>query len=88
MGALLKVLGYIIFVVGGLWGFVISLKIVIDNLGFIGGAIAFFVFPVTFVFAPLYAGIADSNWFPLILNYGSGISCAILVAISESIDRG
>jgi hypothetical protein len=77
----------LIFAVCGLWGFVLCLKIVTDHLGFIGGVIAFALAPVAFAFAPWYAGIADGNWFPLLLNYGGSISAGILYAIGGAIDK-
>ena len=67
-------------------GFFISLGIVVDHLGFIGGAIAFFLAPVTLAFAPWYEAIANANWFPVMLVYGGGIGATILVAIGSAID--
>lgn len=52
MGLIFKIPAFIVYFVAGLWGFLICLGIVIDNLGFIGGAIAFFVAPFTLAFAP------------------------------------
>jgi len=86
MGAILKIPGYIVYLVAGLWGFFISLGIVVDHLGFIGGAIAFFLAPMTLAFAPWYEAIANSNWFLIILVYGGGIGATILVAIGSAID--
>ena len=45
MGAIFKIPAVIIYVAGGIWGFFICLRIVIDALGFIGGAIGFMSFP-------------------------------------------
>jgi hypothetical protein len=86
MGMIFKVPAYIIYVVGGLWGFFISLGIVTDELGFIGGAIAFFLAPFTLAFAPWYPAIAENNWFPVGLVYGGGIAAAILYGIGSGID--
>lgn len=87
MGLIFKIPAFIVYFVAGLWGFLICLGIVIDNLGFIGGAIAFFVAPFTLAFAPWYEAIANSNWFPLMLVYGGGIGASILYAIGSVIDR-
>lgn len=84
MGVLFKNLALAIYVIAGLWGFFISLGIVVDNLGFIGGAIAFFLFPVTLIFAPWYEALTNSNWFPLILIYGGAIGASILYAIGSA----
>jgi len=88
MGLIFKVPAFIIYFIAGLWGTFISLGIVIAHLGFIGGAIAFVVFPVTLTFAPWYAALADGNWFPLILIYGGGICATVLIAIGTIIDKG
>jgi hypothetical protein len=87
MGSIFKIPAGIIYVVGGLWGLFICLGIITDALGFIGGAIAFFLLPFTLYFAPWYAAIAKGNWFPLLLVYGSGIAAAILYAIGAAIDK-
>jgi hypothetical protein len=89
MGLIFKVPAYIIYMVAGLWGLFVCLGIVIDGLGlgFIGGAIAFLFFPITLVFAPWYAAIAQDNWFPMILVYGGGISAAFLYVIGALIDK-
>ncbi|WP_156824696.1 hypothetical protein [Thioalkalivibrio sp. ALJ15] len=86
MGIIFKVPGFIIMMVAGLWGFFVSLGIVVDNLGFIGGMIAFFLFPLTLAFAPWYEAIANSNWFPVLLVYGGGLSAMALVGIGAAID--
>lgn len=88
MGIVFKVPGYIIYAVAGLWGFFISLGIIVDHLGFIGGVIAFFVAPFTLAFAPWYEAIANSNWFPVLLTYGGGIVATIFVGIGSAIDGG
>lgn len=85
MGLVFKVLAILIFALGGVWGTLICLKIVTDALGFIGGVIAFFLFPITVVFAPFYAGLAHENWFPLILVYGTGISGSVLYGLGLKI---
>ena len=86
MGIIFKIPAFIIFFLAGLWGFFITLGIVVDNLGFIGGAIAFMLAPVTLAFAPWYEALAHSNWFPVILVYGGGIGAWILYFIGASID--
>jgi len=87
MGLIFKIPAFIIYFVAGLWGFFICLGIVIDHLGFIGGAIAFLLAPFTLVFAPSYEALANSNWFPFILVYGGGIGASILYGIGSFIDK-
>lgn len=86
MGVIFKGLAIIIYTVAGLWGLAISLGIISDHFGFIGGIIAFFIAPVTLSIAPWYEGIANSNWFPLILIYGGGIAGYILYTVGSAID--
>lgn len=86
MGIIFKIPAFIIYGISGLWGFFICLEIVVDNLGFIGGLIAFMLAPVTLTFAPWYEAIAHENWFPLMLIYGGGISATILIYIGITID--
>lgn len=87
MGAIFKIPAGIIYVVGGIWGFVVCLGIIADALGFIGAVIAFFLLPITIYLAPFYAGLAQGNWFPLMLVYGSGIAAMVLYVIGSVIDR-
>jgi len=87
MGLIFKIPAFIIYFVSGVWGMFISLGIVIDNLGFIGGVIAFALFPITLAFAPWYAALADGNWFPLILIYGGLAVATALIAIGMAIDK-
>lgn len=86
MGLIFKIPAFIIYAVAGLWGFVISLGIIVDNLGFIGGMIAFLLAPVALAFAPWYEGLANSNWFPLMLVYGGCIGATILFMVGSVID--
>lgn len=86
MGVIFIIPAAIIFVITSLWSLSICLGIVIDNMGFIGGLIAFFLLPLTLVFAPWYAAIADSNWFPLLLTYGCHMGASILYGIGAIID--
>ena len=85
IGSLFKVAGYIVFAIAGIWGFFLCIGIISDAAGFWGIVAALFLGPVTFVAAPLYAGFSNGDWFPLILNYGGGISAMILIGIGSAI---
>jgi hypothetical protein len=85
LGSILKVLGYIIFAIFGLWSFIIDLTIVYQAAGFWGFVIAFVLFPITFAVAPWYALIIQGNWFPLVIGYGGGIVAVILFYIGSAI---
>lgn len=86
MGMLFKVPAFITFAVSGLWGAIISLGIVVDNLGFIGGILAFVLFPAALTFAPLYEGLANSNWFPVMIVYGGMAVAMALYFVGHLID--
>lgn len=86
MGVIFKVPAFVIYFVGGIWGFFVSLGIVTDELGFLGGALAFFLAPFALAFAPWYAAIADNNWFLVGLIYGGGIAASVLYGIGSAID--
>ena len=85
LGGFIKVAGWIVFAVTGLWGFFLCLGIISKAAGFWGLVAALFLGPVTFVAAPLYAGFAWGNWFPLVLNYGGGIAAAVLISIGSAL---
>lgn len=87
LGKLIKALGWTVFAVTGVWGFFLCLAIISKAAGFWGIVAALFLGPVTFVAAPLYAGFAWGNWFPLLLNYGGGIAAMMLVAIGSALDK-
>ena len=86
MGEIFKVSAFIIYFVAGLWGFLLCLGIVFNQLGFIWGIIAFFLAPVTIVVAPWYEALTHSNWFPVVLIYGGGIGASILYYIGSLFD--
>ncbi len=86
MGAIFKIPAFIVYFVAGIWGLFICLSIVVDQLGFLGGAVAFAIAPFTLMFAPWYAALAEQNWFPLALVYGSGIAASVLYGIGAAID--
>ncbi|MES1929033.1 hypothetical protein SADO_07252 [Salinisphaera dokdonensis CL-ES53] len=85
IGGVIKAVGFAVFAISGLWGFFLCLGIISDVAGFWGLVVSLFITPVTFLAAPLYAGFAWDNWFPLILNYGGGIAATVLVGIGSSI---
>jgi hypothetical protein len=87
LGAIFKVPGYILYLLGGIWGLFLCLGIIYSKLGFIGGLIAFFLLPFTVYLAPWYAGLVDGNWKPVLVVYGSGILAMVLIGIGSAIDR-
>lgn len=87
MGAVFKVPGYILFVIGGIWGLIICLGIIHSKLGFFGVLVSLFLFPVVTVVAPWYVGLADGNWRPLMVIYGSGLLAWALIMIGFLVDK-
>jgi len=85
MGAIFTFPGFMIFIVACLWGFFISFRIVVDNLGFIGGAVALFLAPITLAFAPWYEALANANWFPMLLVYGGGTVGLVFIGIGNAL---
>lgn len=86
-GNLFKYSGIIVFAITGIWGYFLCLSIITKVAGFWGLVISLCLTPITFLAAPLYAGFAWSNWFPLILNYGGGITAAILFGVGSAINK-
>ena len=79
-------LAIVIYVVGGLISFFWSVGVVVQELGFIGGCIAFIIAPITIVFAPFYVGFTQGNWTLLAITYGCGIVASIMFAVGDAVD--
>ena len=86
-GDILKLFGAVVWVVYGLWGFMICLAIVNDIAGGWGLLIGLALAPVTFVAAPWYALIAWGLWYPLSVCYGGGLAGTLLLMIGSRITR-
>ena len=87
IGRLLKAAGWVIWTISGIWGLVLCLSIITKAAGFWGLFAAVALAPITFLVAPLYAGFAWGNWFPLLLTYGGGLVVGILQMIGGALDR-
>lgn len=86
MGAMFKVPAMILYIVGGLWGFVVCISLVAHLFGWIIAGICIFLFPVALYLMPVYSGLALENWFPALLVYGSTIGAGALYFIGGLID--
>ena len=73
--------GFLVWLVAGLWGLFICLRIISVELGFIGTIFAFMLFPATVAVAPWYIGLKFAYWFPVILIYGGGFAGTIFYGI-------
>lgn len=81
IGKVISGLGTVCYCVFGVWGFILSLAIVNQAVGFWGFVAAFVLFPVTFVAAPWYALFHWGTWFPLEVSYGGFIAASILMSV-------
>lgn len=87
IGSMIKLAGWLVFAITGLWGFFLCLAIISKAAGFWGIVGALFLGPVTFAAAPLYAGFAWDNWFPAVLNYGGGASAWIMIGVGSALSN-
>jgi hypothetical protein len=79
----MKSFGLFIYALAGLTSFFWSISIIVDEAGFLGGLIAFFLFPVTIVFAPLYHGFSSGDWTLAAITYGGGILAALISGLDS-----
>ncbi len=85
LGGFLKVLGYIVFAIFGLWGFILDLYVVYAAGGSSLLVIGILTGPITFLVAPWYAAIALGYWDPLIIGYGGGLVAWVLIGTGSAI---
>ncbi|MGC1872376.1 MAG: hypothetical protein WA700_15575 [Acidobacteriaceae bacterium] len=84
-GSFLKLIGYFIFIVGGVWGFILCLAIIVKVVGFWGVVASIVLAPVTLIASPVYAGFAWHNWLPLALIYGSGFGSSAIIVTGQAL---
>jgi biotin transporter BioY len=73
--------GYIVYLVAGAWGLVLSIQILADAAGLWLVVIGFFLVPAMLALVPWYAGAVDGNWLPLFVIYGGGLLGMILIGM-------
>ena len=87
MGNLLKFPAFIIFFIGGIWGFFLSIEILQNWMGdIIGFIVGVFLVPFLLTIAPLVDGFLNGNWLPAQVVYGSTLIGGLLFAIGSAID--
>ena len=86
-GGTLRVLGYAVWAIAGVWAFILEIAIVYALWGFGGVVFGFIMLPVVFIAAPWYAGVALGNWLPLLLGYGGVIVGGILCRIADTLEE-
>lgn len=86
IGSLLKGAGGVVFAITGLWGLLLCIAVVKQVAGFFGTVAALFLFPITFVAAPFYAGFALGDWFPFAVNYGGAAAAMALLGVGHALN--
>lgn len=77
--------GFLMLLVGGFWGLILSLRVLVELGGFWLAVAGFVLFPVLFAFAPFYSGIALNDWSILKITYGTWAVAAILLTVGVKI---
>jgi hypothetical protein len=85
LSALSRLAAVGVLVVGGLWGFLLSLGIIAEAAGLWGVFVALLVAPITIAATPLYAGFAWGEWVPMVLNYGGALASALLLYLGAAL---
>ena len=87
MGAIFKYPGIGVTIIGGIWGFFLSIGILQNWMGdILGFIVGFFVAPFLLMIAPLVEGFTNENWLPAQVVYGSMIIGFGLFFIGSMID--
>ena len=82
-GESMAAIGYLIYVVCGLWGLFISFQIVASVFGEGIAFISLIVAPALLALAPLYALFSYGDWLPLAVVYGGTIVGGIFVTMED-----
>ncbi len=69
----------------GIYGLVLSMKIIDGYFGFIGLVVSWVFFPMVYTFVSLYEGVIHSSWFPAQVVYGGLFSALVLGMIGGSL---
>jgi hypothetical protein len=80
---MLKLLGTLIYLVCGIWGFILSLKVIYAMWGIIGVVVSFFLAPITFALVPIYHGFTEGDWSIIVISYGGLLIATILRALHD-----
>lgn len=82
VGGILMFIAGVIYLIGALIAFIITISILFDAVGLIWTIIlATFLMPATVLLAPIYAAFAWGIWLPLLIIYGGGLLMWILFLI-------
>jgi hypothetical protein len=79
-------LAFVYWIVG-LWGFFLSLQVLHGLWGILGVIAGLVIAPVSYFFAPLYAGFAEGYWLPAIVSYAPVVLMTIVSTAASAFDR-
>ena len=85
MGTSFLVLAFLTWVVSGIYGTILCLRIITDHFGVIVAFISLIFFPAMHLVVPWYEGAVNSNWFPMQVVYGGFFCALVLAAISMTL---
>ena len=85
IGAVLLVLGYLIWTAAGLFGFFLSIGFVLATLGPLAAIIAFFIFPATLAAVPAIVGFASGVWTVAIVVYGGAVLGMVVLGVGSAL---
>lgn len=86
VSAFFRVAGTAVWLIVGIWVFILCLNIVSKTAGFFGVVLAFGLFPVTISLIPLYAGFALGDWTPLVMDIVAAITGGLLFIVADTIN--
>jgi hypothetical protein len=80
-------LGIFITIAGVLMGLALSIFVAYEIAGGWGVVLGILIFPLTFVYLPLYALFFYGSWNLLLVNYGSVAIGWILLSVAENMEN-
>jgi hypothetical protein len=80
-------LGISIAIAGVVLGLALSIYVTLEIAGGWGVVLGILIFPLTFVYLPLYALIFHGSWNLVLLNYGSLALSWTLLSIAENMEE-
>ena len=71
----------------GAWGFILVSQYIYLHWGYVGAFVSLFIFPATYAFVPLYAGIIDGYWLPAQVCYAPFVFMLVLSSFESLFKR-
>ena len=73
--------------IGGFWGLILSVKVLMDLGGFWLVVLGFLMFPLTFAILPFYAGFALHDWTIWQISARTFLAALVLIALGAWIGK-